>query len=75
MHILVMCNPNCGGEQSCLEEQSMTNDRTEKSNQMLLLDEPISLSNDIKWEMRNSSLGEHQKWCSLTLTTVGQCGV
>lgn len=75
MHILVMCNPNYGGEQSCVEEQSMTNDTTEKSNQMLLLDEPVSLSNDIKQEMRNSSLREQQKWRSRTLTTVGRCGV
>lgn len=54
MYILV---PNCCGEQSRVEEQSMTNDMTEKSNQMLLLDKLISLSNYVKWEMRNYPLG------------------
>lgn len=39
---------NCCWELSCVEEQSWTNDTTVKSNQMLLLDEPISPPNDVK---------------------------
>lgn len=40
---------------------------TVKSNQMLLLDDSVSLYNDVKWEMRNYSLVEHQKRPSKTL--------